>query len=92
MRWPDEPVLTDPAFVDLEAEFYGGQKVNELFSEISGTVNTDFGWLPFMDFAYSSYTETVGEAIEARGDVGAGVQAWQEALVSYAEDQGFTVE
>jgi multiple sugar transport system substrate-binding protein len=45
-----------------------------------------------MDYAYSSYTETVGKAIEDRGDLAAGVQAWQEALRSYAEDQGFTVE
>ncbi len=86
------PVLEDPAFLEQEAEFYGGQKVNQLFSEISETVSTDFGWLPFMDYAYSSYTETVGKAIEDRGDLAAGVQAWQEDLRSYAEDQGFTVE
>jgi multiple sugar transport system substrate-binding protein len=86
------PVLENPVFLDQASEFYGGQKVNQLFSEISETVSTDFGWLPFMDYAYSSYTETVGKAIADRSDLGAGVAAWQEDLIAYAEDQGFTVE
>jgi multiple sugar transport system substrate-binding protein len=86
------PVLEDPAFLEQQAEFYGGQQVNQLFADISETVSTDFGWLPFMDYAYSSYTETVGKAIADRSDLGAGVAAWQEDLIAYAEDQGFTVE
>ena len=45
-----------------------------------------------MDFAYSSFSETVGKAIADKTDLAAGLQAWQEDLVSYAEAQGFTVE
>ena len=32
---PQVSVLEDPAFVDQESEFYGGQQVNKLFAEIS---------------------------------------------------------
>ncbi len=67
------PVLENPAFLDQESEFYGGEQVNKLFSEISETVSTDFGWLPFMDYVYSSYSETVGQAIADRSDLQAGV-------------------
>ncbi len=84
-------VLEDPAYTGQEVEFFGGQKVNELFAEISGTVDTEFQWLPFMDYAYSQFNEIVGTAIGDKGDLGAAMDAWQDSLVSYANDQGFTV-
>lgn len=84
-------VLEDPAFVGDEPAFYGGQKVNELFAEISTTVDPDWQWLPFMEFAYTNFNETFGAAVAAHGDLGAGLDAWQEALVAYATQQGFTV-
>jgi multiple sugar transport system substrate-binding protein len=83
--------LKDPAFVDTAAPFYGGQKVNALFANISTTVDTKFDWLPYMDYAYSSYTETMGKALAAKGDLSAGLDAWQKALVTYGTQQGFSV-
>ncbi|GCE76251.1 ABC transporter substrate-binding protein [Cellulomonas biazotea] len=84
-------VLEDPAWADEASEFYGGQQVNKLFAEISGTVEADFGWLPFMDYAYSAGEQTVGKAIADKTDLVEAMQAWQDALVTYAEQQGFTV-
>ncbi|MCR2792156.1 extracellular solute-binding protein [Microbacterium sp. zg.Y625] len=89
---PQVSVLEDPAFVDQKSEFYGGQEVNALFAEISETVDTDFEWLPFMDYVYSSYEETMGTVIADKGDISDALDAWQDQLVSYAESQGFTVE
>lgn len=86
------PVLEDPAFIDQESEFYGGEKVNQIFAEISETVTTDFGWLPFMDYVYSSYEETVGKAFADRTELQPALEAWEADLIAYAEDQGFTVE
>jgi multiple sugar transport system substrate-binding protein len=85
-------ILESEEFLNQEAEFYGGEQVNALFADIAETVVPDFGWLPFMDYAYSSFTETLGSAIADRGDMMAGLQAWQADLVQYAESQGFTVE
>ncbi len=84
-------VLEDPKFVGDQPEFYGGQKVNELFAGISQTVDPDWEWLPFMEFVYSSGNDTFGAAVAAKGDLSAGLDAWQAALVDYAEQQGFTV-
>jgi multiple sugar transport system substrate-binding protein len=84
-------VLEDPAFSDLAPKFYGGQKVNEEFAAISATVDTKFEWLPYMDFAYSSFTDTFGKEVAAKGDLAAGLDAWQKALVDYGTQQGFTV-
>jgi len=89
---PQVSVLENPEFADLESEFYGGQQVNKLFAEISETVDTDFQWLPFMDYAYASYEENVGTVIAAKGDIADALDAWQDDLVGYAVDQGFTVE
>jgi multiple sugar transport system substrate-binding protein len=84
-------ILTDPAFTDQESAFYGGQKVNEKFAQISETVSTDFGWLPFMDYVYTNFNETLGKAFADKTDAVAGLQAWQDACAKYAKDQGFTV-
>ena len=89
---PQVSVLEDPAFIDQESEFYGGQQVNKLFAEISETVDTDFQWVPFMDYVYSTYEETMGTVIAEKGDIAAALDTWQDQLVKYAEDQGFTVE
>jgi multiple sugar transport system substrate-binding protein len=89
---PQVSVLEDPAFADQESEFYGGQKVNQLFADISKTVDTDFQWVPFMDYVYSTYEETIGTVIADKGDIAAALDDWQDQLVAYAEDQGFTVK
>jgi multiple sugar transport system substrate-binding protein len=84
-------ILTDPAFVDQKSEFYGGQNVNEKFAQIAATVSPGPGWLPFMDYVYTNFNETLGKAFADKTDAVAGLQAWQDASVKYAKDQGFTV-
>ena len=84
--------LKDPGFVDDKSAFYGGQQVNKEFAAISATVTPDFAWLPFMDYAYSSFNETLGKAFADRTDLATGLKAWQAALTTYATQQGFTVK
>jgi len=55
-------------------------------------VTTDFGWLPFMDYTYAAFGDTVGKAIADRTELRPALEAWEADLISYAEDQGFTVE
>ena len=85
-------VVQDPAYLDTKAAFYGGQQVNKVFADISTTVDTNFNYLPFQDTVVSTYTDTVAKAITEKGDLGAALDAWQAALVSYAKQQGFTVK
>lgn len=84
-------ILEDSSFTSQESKFYGGQKVNELFAQIAKTVSTDFGWLPFMDYVYSQFNETLGKAFADKSDPVAGLQKWQDNCAKYAKDQGFTV-
>jgi multiple sugar transport system substrate-binding protein len=89
---PSNEVLESPDFTGQESAFFGGQTVNADFAEISTTVDTEFEWLPFMDYAYDSWTNTVGKAIADKGDMVGALDAWQEQLETYSADQGFTVE
>jgi multiple sugar transport system substrate-binding protein len=88
---PSTTILEDPAFANQESPFYGGQKVNEKFTQISATVTPDFAWVPFMDFVYSNFTDTLGKAIADKTDLVAGLQQWQDGVAGYAKAQGFTV-
>lgn len=84
-------VLADPTFAGQTPAFFGGQKVNQVFADISSTVDPSFQWPPFLDQTYTDYTNTVGKAITAKGDLSAAVDAWQQATSTYAKDQGFNV-
>jgi len=89
---PSDVVLEDPTFLEAAPEFFGGQQVNQLYTDLSEEVDTDFGWLPFMDYVYNSFNDTLGTAIDEGGDMEAGLAAWEEDITSYAEQQGFTVQ
>ena len=89
---PTKSTLTNPTFVGQKPEFYGGQQVNELFVQISGTVSTEFQWPPFMDQASNDWNETVGKSFADKSDTGVALDQWQERVTSYAESQGFTVK
>jgi multiple sugar transport system substrate-binding protein len=89
---PTKATLTNPTFVGQKPEFYGGQQVNELFVQISGTVSTEFQWPPFMDQASNDWNETVGKSFADKSDTGVALDQWQERVTSYAKSQGFTVK
>jgi len=83
-------VLEDPDFLAQELDFYGGQQVNQVFSDISATVDTDFTWSPFQDQVFSDWNDTVGTALVEADDVAAATEEWQSRVVDFAETQGFT--
>jgi multiple sugar transport system substrate-binding protein len=85
-------LLSDPSFTNQKSAFYGGQTVNKVFSDISNTVNTEFQWPPFLDQSVTDWTETVGKGLANKSDVVAASDQWQSRLVTYAKNQGFTVQ
>ena len=84
-------IFNDADFSGAKSDFFGGQQVNAVFSKISATVDTKFEWLPFTDFAYTAYNNTVGKALADKSDLSAAADTWQQQLVDYAKQQGFTV-
>lgn len=84
-------LLADPSFTGDAPAFYGGQKVNEIFADISDTVSASFQWPPFLDQAATDWTETVGKSLAGKSDTVAALGTWQSRLTAYAKSQGFTV-
>ncbi|WP_328778267.1 extracellular solute-binding protein [Streptomyces canus] len=85
-------LLTDATFTGDAPAFYGGQKVNQVFADISSTVNSSFQWPPFLDQAATDWTETVGKSLADKTDTVRALGTWQTRLTTYAKSQGFTVE
>jgi multiple sugar transport system substrate-binding protein len=84
-------LLADSTFTQQKPEFYGGQTVNQIFSDISDTVDTQFQWPPFLDQAVNDWDETVGKSFADKTDTGAALDQWQTRVTDYAKNQGFKV-
>jgi multiple sugar transport system substrate-binding protein len=84
-------VLADPSFTQQKPAFYGGQTVNQVFSDISNTVDPKFQWPPFLDQTVSDWNETVGKSFADKTDTNAALDQWQQRVTSYAKNQGFKV-
>jgi multiple sugar transport system substrate-binding protein len=85
-------VLNSKKFLKQKSAFFGGQQANKVFADISKTVNPDFQFLPYWNYAMTEWGDTVGKAITAHGNIYAAIQKWQTVLVTYGQQLGFTVK
>ncbi|MDU0327512.1 MULTISPECIES: sugar ABC transporter substrate-binding protein [Microbacterium] len=83
--------LSDPEFVDQASDYFGGQKINEVLTQASSEVREGWSYLPFQVYANSIFSDTVGQAYANKSDLNAGLSTWQDQLVQYGNDQGFSV-
>ena len=83
--------IESPAYVGATNEYLGGQEANALFAQAAAAMPAGWEWLPFQQYANSVYKDTVGQAISNKTDLNVGLQQWQDRIVSYGQDQGYTV-
>jgi multiple sugar transport system substrate-binding protein len=83
--------LTDEAFLAEESEYFGGQKINEVLSASATGVVEGWQYLPYQVYANSVFPDTVGQAYTGSAPLTDGLASWQESIVSYGNEQGFTV-
>ncbi|SDU23729.1 ABC transporter substrate-binding protein [Jiangella alkaliphila] len=81
----------DPAFLDEEIAYLGGQQARQVFAESARNSVTTWRWLPFQPYVGSVYKDTVGQAISGKTSLADGFAAWQDRVAEYAQQQGFTV-
>lgn len=95
-KWGWDPVLksviADPAWIALKDEFLGGQAANEVWADELANGGTSWSWLPFSEYIAAAYSDTVGKAAVDQTDMDAALDAWQQKVVDYATQQGFTVK
>ena len=82
----------DPAFIDEPIPYLGGQQARQVFAESAQNSVVGWEWLPFQPYVGSVYKDTVGPTISGKGSIADGFVAWQERIIEYAEEQGFTVQ
>ncbi|WP_306371224.1 ABC transporter substrate-binding protein [Nocardiopsis sp. CC223A] len=83
--------LESEEFLSAESEYFGGQRVNEVYAASAADVREGWSYLPYQAHANSLFNDTVGQAYVSDTTLAEGLAAWQEASVRYGEDQGFTV-
>ncbi|SFR70870.1 carbohydrate ABC transporter substrate-binding protein, CUT1 family [Agromyces sp. CF514] len=83
--------LSDPDFLAYESDYFGGQKINEVLTQASKDVSTGWQYLPYQVYANSIFGDTVGQAYANGSDLDDALANWQDQLVSYGNDQGFSV-
>ena len=83
-------LLSSPEWAGNKMDFYGGQAVNKVFAKSANAV-TPFEWSPFQDFFYQSMADEFGASISGNGTLSDAFDRIQDAVVTYAKEQGFTV-
>ncbi|MFI2489592.1 ABC transporter substrate-binding protein [Promicromonospora kroppenstedtii] len=83
--------LNDEKFLAEESEYFGGQKINEVLSASATGVVTGWQYLPYQVYANSVFPDTVGQAYTGSTSLSDGLAAWQDSIVKYGNEQGFTV-
>jgi len=83
--------LNSTTFTDEEVPYFGGQKINQVLTGAASTVAKGWSYLPYQLYGNSIFPDTVGKSYLNATDIGAGLTAWQQALIDYGNQQGFTV-
>lgn len=85
-------ILQSDEFLNKTSDYFGGQKINEELMTASKNVLTGWEFLPFEVQARTTFPDTAGKAYAGGTTLEKGVSAWQDSLVKFAKDQGFTVK
>ena len=75
----------------MSSDFYGGQKINQVYIESSHHVGEAIQWSPFEDFADQQLQNEMSAAGAGKGTLVEALDRVQDILVKYARGQGFTV-
>jgi multiple sugar transport system substrate-binding protein len=80
------------AFLNQAPKYFNGQKINQVL--VDGAKNVLSGWqyLPYEVYANSIFADTVGQSYSKATSLDTGLQAWQKQLITYGNQQGFTVK
>jgi multiple sugar transport system substrate-binding protein len=85
-------IVESQEWLNAPMPFLGGQLANQVYVESSRQVAEGWQYTPFQDYTESVFPDTVGQAMVARTDLQAGLDAWGERLRTYATEQGFQVQ
>jgi multiple sugar transport system substrate-binding protein len=89
------PVLTSTlnnSAIDVPYSFFGGQKINTVFTASSKHINTNYQWSPFQSYVDNQIQNQMSAAGSGKYSLAQALQNVQASTVTYAKNQGFTVK
>jgi len=72
-------------------EFYGGQKIYDVFAEAAAQVNPDFVWGPTMTQTYADVSDGFQKAVTGQGTLLEALESAQESTISTLKAQSIPV-
>jgi multiple sugar transport system substrate-binding protein len=84
-------MLSSDAWLNNEYAYFGGQKVNQVIADSLANVNS-IQSLPYQAYAYTLWSDDVAPAYRHEIPLSDGMAAWQDSLIQYGNEQGFTVK
>jgi multiple sugar transport system substrate-binding protein len=84
--------LNDPAFIDLEVDFFGGQQANKEVYIPAANAYTGMTYTPFGQYYYEAFTQQLARINDGSATGSEAADALQADVVAYATEQGFTVK
>lgn len=87
----DNATLESPEFLEITNDYFGDQKYNEVLSESAAAVSTDWQFLPYDVYARSIFGNSFGPAALGEATFADAVAAWEQDLIEYGKQQGYTV-
>ncbi|GAA5019905.1 ABC transporter substrate-binding protein [Actinopolymorpha pittospori] len=84
-------MLGGDEWLNRKVDYFGGQQINTIFAESTENVSPGWQFLPYEVYADSVFSDNVGPAYTKKSDLAAGLKQWQEQIVSYGNQQGFSV-
>lgn len=83
--------LENPEWLDHPYESYGGQPANQVGAASAESVLPGWQYLPYQGYANNVFSDSVGKALGSGGDLNEALLEWQDTLVKFGDEQGFTV-
>jgi multiple sugar transport system substrate-binding protein len=85
-------VLEDPAFVDAEIGFFGGQQANKEVYVPAANAYTGMVYTPIGQYFYTAFTKQIAAINDGSATGDQAADALQADVAAYAAEQGFTVK
>lgn len=83
--------LSSDDFLNAKSDYFGGQEINKVLAQSATDVRKGWQYLPFQVYANNIFSDTVGQSYASKGDLNEGLATWQDQIVQYGNEQGFTV-
>jgi multiple sugar transport system substrate-binding protein len=84
--------LESDDFLNKPNDYFGGQEINKIFAQSAADVVPGWQYLPYQSYANTVFGDTAGQAYIGKTTLADGLTAWGDQLVTFGNQQGFTVK